>query len=164
MHRLPQVFPSTAKILFHHVKCGDFLAEFFFLRSHLIQTLAGLGLLMIDGVTACGGGGSDPSGYSQTTPGAGSTTATAAANGTIIELNASAWRLDMDWRWWRLAKEKGVKCSINPDAHSPRGLQDVLFGIRAARKGWLTRQDVINCLPLGEVEQALRAKVDKQMR
>lgn len=88
----------------------------------------------------------------------------AAANGTIIELNASAWRLDMDWRWWRLAKEKGVKCSINPDAHSPRGLQDVLFGIRAARKGWLTRQDVINCLPLGEVEQALRAKVDKQMR
>lgn len=85
----------------------------------------------------------------------------AAANGTIIELNASAWRLDMDWRWWRLAKEKGVKCSINPDAHSPRGLQDVLFGVRAARKGWLTRQDVINCLPLGEVEQALRAKVDR---
>lgn len=83
----------------------------------------------------------------------------AAANGTIIELNASAWRLDMDWRWWRLAKEKGVKCSINPDAHSPRGLQDVLFGVRAARKGWLTRQDVINCLPLGEVELALRAKV-----
>ncbi|MBB5037374.1 DNA polymerase/3'-5' exonuclease PolX [Prosthecobacter dejongeii] len=80
----------------------------------------------------------------------------AAATGTIIELNASAWRLDMDWRWWRLAKEKGVKCSINPDAHSTRGLQDVLFGVRAARKGWLTRKDVINCLPLGEVEQALR--------
>ncbi|GAA5144070.1 DNA polymerase/3'-5' exonuclease PolX [Prosthecobacter algae] len=80
----------------------------------------------------------------------------AAATGTIIELNASAWRLDMDWRWWRLAKEKGVKCSINPDAHSTRGLQDVLFGVRAARKGWLTRKDVINCLPLSEVEQALR--------
>jgi len=79
----------------------------------------------------------------------------AAATGTIIELNASAWRLDMDWRWWRLAKEKGVKCSINPDAHSTRGLQDVLFGIRAARKGWLTRRDVINCLPLGEVEAML---------
>jgi DNA polymerase (family 10) len=80
----------------------------------------------------------------------------AAATGTIIELNASAWRLDMDWRWWRLAKEKGVKCSINPDAHSTRGLQDVLFGVRAARKGWLTRKDVINCLPLAEVEAALR--------
>ena len=85
----------------------------------------------------------------------------AAANGTIIELNASAWRLDMDWRWWRLAKEKGVKCSINPDAHSTHGLQDVLFGVRAARKGWLTRSDVINCLPLGEVEEALRAKAKR---
>lgn len=80
----------------------------------------------------------------------------AAETGTIIELNASAWRLDMDWRWWRLAKEKGVKCSINPDAHSTLGLEDVLFGVRAARKGWLTRKDVINCLPLGEVEKALK--------
>lgn len=82
----------------------------------------------------------------------------AAATGTIIELNASAWRLDMDWRWWKLAKEKGVKCSINPDAHSTRGLQDVIYGIKAARKGWLTRKDILNCLPLVEVEQALQAK------
>ena len=80
----------------------------------------------------------------------------AAGTGTIIELNASAWRLDMDSRWWRLAKEKGVKCSINPDAHSTQGLQDVLFGVRAARKGWLTRKDVINCLPLAEVEMLLK--------
>jgi DNA polymerase (family 10) len=82
----------------------------------------------------------------------------AAATGTIIELNASAWRLDMDWRWWRLAVEKGVKCSINPDAHSTRGLQDVLFGVRAARKGWLTRKDVINCLPLGDIEKVIERK------
>ena len=82
----------------------------------------------------------------------------AAANGTIIELNASAWRLDMDWRWWKLAKEKGVKTSINPDAHSTEGLKDVVFGIQAARKGWLTRHDVLNCLPLAQVESALQAK------
>jgi DNA polymerase (family 10) len=82
----------------------------------------------------------------------------AAETGTIIELNASAWRLDMDWRWWKLAKEKGVKCSINPDAHSTRGLQDVIFGTKTARKGWLTRKDVINCLPLAEVEVVLKAK------
>ena len=81
-----------------------------------------------------------------------------AANGTIIELNASPWRLDMDWRWWRMAKEKGIKCSINPDAHSVHGLQDLWYGLHAARKGWLTRQDVINCLPLGKVEAALAAK------
>ncbi|MFM7605263.1 MAG: PHP domain-containing protein, partial [Prosthecobacter sp.] len=82
----------------------------------------------------------------------------AAATGTIIELNASGWRLDMDWRWWKLARDKGVKCSINPDAHSIVGLKDVIFGIRAARKGWLRREDVINTLPLGEVEKALKAK------
>jgi DNA polymerase (family 10) len=82
----------------------------------------------------------------------------AAETGTIIELNASGWRLDMDWRWWKLAREKGVKCSINPDAHSTHGLKDVIFGIRAARKGWLRREDVINTLPLGEVEQALAVK------
>jgi DNA polymerase (family 10) len=82
----------------------------------------------------------------------------AAETGTIIELNASAWRLDMDWRWWRLAKEKGVKCSINPDAHSTQGLQAVIYGIKAARKGWLTRNDVINCLPMAEVKMALGAK------
>jgi len=82
----------------------------------------------------------------------------AAETGTIIELNASAWRLDMDWRWWKLAKDKGVKCSINPDAHSTQGLQAVIYGVRAARKGWLTRKDVINCLSVAEVEEVLKAK------
>jgi DNA polymerase (family 10) len=82
----------------------------------------------------------------------------AAATGTIIEINANPWRLDMDWRWWKMAKEKGVKCSINPDAHSTRGLQDVFFGTRIARKGWLTREDVVNCLPLAQVTEALQAK------
>ena len=81
-----------------------------------------------------------------------------AATGTIVELNAHPARLDMDWRWWRLAKEKGVRCSINPDAHSTDGLQHLFFGIRSARKGWLTRADVINCLPLGEIEDILTAK------
>ncbi|HEY5892164.1 MAG TPA: DNA polymerase/3'-5' exonuclease PolX [Chthoniobacterales bacterium] len=82
----------------------------------------------------------------------------AAATGTIIELNASPWRLDMDWRWWHLAKEKGVKCSINPDAHSTHGLQDLWFGVAQARKGWLERGDVVNTLPLGKIETALKAK------
>jgi DNA polymerase (family 10) len=86
----------------------------------------------------------------------------AAATGTIIELNANPWRLDMDWRWWKLAKEKGVKTSINPDAHSTRGLQDVFYGVRSARKGWLTREDVVNCLPLDKVESALKAKRDRR--
>jgi len=82
----------------------------------------------------------------------------AAETGTWIELNANPRRLDMDWRWWPLAREKGVKCVINPDAHSTAGLQDLLFGIGAARKGWLERGDVINTLPLGLIEGALAEK------
>jgi DNA polymerase (family 10) len=82
----------------------------------------------------------------------------AAATGTIIELNANPRRLDLDWRWWPLAKEKGVKCAINPDAHSTSGLQDLIFGVGIARKGWLTKDDVINTLPLARMESVLKAK------
>ena len=82
----------------------------------------------------------------------------AAATGTIIELNANPRRLDMDWRWWPLAKEKGVQCAINPDAHHTDQLQYLWYGIGAARKGWLTRKDVVNTLPLGEIGEALTAK------
>ena len=82
----------------------------------------------------------------------------AAETRTVIELNANPRRLDMDWRWWPLAKKKGVKCAINPDAHSVSGLQDLIFGVGAARKGWLTRNDVINTLPLGRVEEELTIK------
>jgi DNA polymerase (family X) len=85
----------------------------------------------------------------------------AAATGTWIEINAAPKRLDLDWRWWPLAKQKGVKCVINPDAHRIERLQDLWFGIGAARKGWLTREDVMNCLPLGKIETALRAKRDR---
>ncbi len=82
----------------------------------------------------------------------------AAATGTIIELNANPRRLDMDWRWWPLAKAKGVKCSINPDAHHTSQLQFLKFGVGTARKGWLTRHDVVNTLPLGKIETVLTAK------
>ena len=46
-------------------------------------------------------------------------------------------------------------------AHARRGLQDLWFGVAQARKGWLTRADVVNCLPLGQVEAALAAKREK---
>ncbi len=86
---------------------------------------------------------------------------TAAGTGTWIELNAAPKRLDLDWRWWPLAKQKGVKCVINPDAHRTERLQDLWFGIGIARKGWLTKKEVVNCLPLGKIEALLRAKRKK---
>jgi DNA polymerase (family 10) len=85
----------------------------------------------------------------------------AAGTGTWIELNAAPKRLDLDWRWWPLAKQKGVKCVINPDAHRTERLQDLWFGIGIARKGWLTKSDVMNCLPLAKIETALQAKRGK---
>jgi len=82
----------------------------------------------------------------------------AARTGTWIELNAAPKRLDLDWRWWPMAKQKGVKCVINPDAHRAERLHDLWFGIGIARKGWLTKAEVMNCLPLGKIEKALATK------
>ncbi|MFD2257792.1 DNA polymerase/3'-5' exonuclease PolX [Luteolibacter algae] len=80
----------------------------------------------------------------------------AAATGTIIELNCSPMRLDMDWRWWKRARDKGVLCSINPDAHSRGGLHHLGLGVRVARKGWLRREDVLNTRSVQEVEEFLK--------
>jgi len=83
-----------------------------------------------------------------------------AASGTYIEINADPHRLDLDWRFCKRAKEMGIKFAINPDAHSIQGLHNIVYGIWSARKGWLSRQDVVNCLPLEEflnAAQELRA-------
>jgi DNA polymerase (family 10) len=71
--------------------------------------------------------------------------------GKIIELNAHPKRFDLDWRFCKVAKEKGVKISINPDAHSVDGLQLMKYGIGIARKGWIEKEDVLNTLSLKEI-------------
>jgi DNA polymerase (family 10) len=86
----------------------------------------------------------------------------AAATGTWIELNAAPKRLDLDWRWWPLAKQKAVKCVIDPDAHRTERLQDLWYGVGIARKGWLTTVDVVNCLPLVKIESALQTKRNRE--
>jgi DNA polymerase (family 10) len=79
----------------------------------------------------------------------------AARTGTWIELNCSSWRMDMDWRWWRLARDRGVKCVINPDAHRTAQFATLRHGVTAARKGWLRREDVMNTRTLQEITRAL---------
>ncbi len=76
---------------------------------------------------------------------------TCAREGTAIEINASPRRLDLDWRYCRMAREKGVKLVINPDAHSTRTLDHVRYGVNVARKGWLERKNVLNCLSTDEL-------------
>jgi DNA polymerase (family 10) len=73
--------------------------------------------------------------------------AAAARTRTVIEMNANPWRLDMDWRHWKMARDAGVLCAINPDAHSTQGLQHLRFGVETARKGWLRAGDVLNTRP-----------------
>jgi len=77
--------------------------------------------------------------------------AAAAKHQVAIEINANPHRLDLDWRFLKKAKEAGVKFSINPDAHSINGLSDTFLGVGIARKGWLTKDDVINTKSLEEI-------------
>jgi DNA polymerase (family 10) len=72
-----------------------------------------------------------------------------------VELNASPYRLDLDWRLCKRAKELGVPVVINPDAHSIKGLGDIDYGVMVARKGWLESGDVLNSLSADEMNHRL---------
>jgi len=75
----------------------------------------------------------------------------AAEHDVVVELNCDPRRMELDWRWWPLAASLGVRCAINPDAHSTLALENVRLGAEIARKGWLTTDDVLNCQPLDHV-------------
>jgi DNA polymerase (family 10) len=81
-----------------------------------------------------------------------------AATGTWVELNASPYRFDMDWRLWPYAKSKGVRCVINCDAHRFEQAGYLRLGAGIARKGWLTKEDVVNTLPLEKLKKELKRK------
>lgn len=79
-----------------------------------------------------------------------------AANKVHIELNAHPYRLDIDWRWIPYCLEKGVKISINPDAHHREGFHDMYYGVCTARKGMLTKEMCLNAMPLNELISAFK--------
>lgn len=81
-----------------------------------------------------------------------------ALHGVVIEINASPWRLDLDWRWIRYCMDKGVLLSINPDAHQKEGYFDMHYGVNVARKGGLTKAMTFNALNLLEMEAYLKKK------
>jgi DNA polymerase (family X) len=81
-----------------------------------------------------------------------------AETGTWIELNAAPQRFDLDWRLWPYAKSKGVKCVIDCDAHRLEHAGFLRLGAGIARKGWLTKEDVINALPLPKLMKELKRK------
>ena len=78
-----------------------------------------------------------------------------AANGVVIEINASPYRLDLDWRWIEYALDRNVMLSINPDAHEMQGYHDMHYGVAVARKGGLTKNMTFNAFGLVEMDAYL---------
>lgn len=68
----------------------------------------------------------------------------AAEHNTAIEINANPYRLDLDWRHGNKAKEVGLMSSINPDAHSKKGIDYIPYGVRIARKAKFEKERIIN--------------------
>jgi DNA polymerase (family 10) len=78
-----------------------------------------------------------------------------AHHNVVIEINAHPRRLDIDWRWIEYAVEKGVLLSINPDAHFLTGFDDVKYGVLAAQKGGLTKENNLSSFDLPAFENWL---------
>jgi DNA polymerase (family 10) len=81
-----------------------------------------------------------------------------AEHNVVIEINASPYRLDIDWRWIPYCIEKGVLLSINPDAHNTAGYHDMEYGVKVARKGGLTSKYTLNALNFEEIEKVFAKK------
>ncbi len=79
--------------------------------------------------------------------------AAAAENNTVLEINGSPSRLDLDPRFVRMAKDAGVLLAVNTDAHAIRQLAHRQSGLNVARRGWLTKSEVINTYTLEELRE-----------
>ncbi len=85
-----------------------------------------------------------------------------AANNVVIELNAHPRRLDIDWTFINAALEKNVLISINPDAHSIDGYDDCKYGVLAAQKTLLTKEQNLSSFSLQQFEAFLKKQLDKR--
>lgn len=79
-----------------------------------------------------------------------------------LELNASPYRLDLNDRWLRVAKEAGVGVVINTDSHNARSLEDMRYGVMMARRAWLAPEDVLNSKPLEALLEELSGKKSRR--
>lgn len=84
-----------------------------------------------------------------------------AANNVAIEINASPYRLDLDWRNIYYAREKGCIIAINPDAHSLGDIRKTKYGINVARKAGLQPEEVLNCFAFDDLVNYLNRKIKK---
>ncbi len=87
--------------------------------------------------------------------------AAAAETNTAMELNANPWRLDLRDTHLRMAVDMGVMIAINTDAHHAADFDLLAYGVLTARRGWVERQHVVNCLTAAGLKDYLRAKRKK---
>src|SRR5690606_22860388 len=80
----------------------------------------------------------------------------AAATGTCLEINASPERLDLKDVHARSARDAGVRLAVNTDAHRVEGLDQISYGVTVARRAWLEKKHVLNCLSLDELLRTLK--------
>ncbi|MCG0274541.1 MAG: DNA polymerase/3'-5' exonuclease PolX [Thermosediminibacteraceae bacterium] len=83
---------------------------------------------------------------------------TAAETNTLLEINSTPDRLDLNDNLARKAKEMGVKLVINTDTHELEGLKDIKYGVWVARRGWLEKEDVVNTRPLSQLLEIFNKK------
>lgn len=74
----------------------------------------------------------------------------------MLEINANPYRLDLDWHWAKIAKMHNVMLVINPDAHNLSGFADVKYGVKIARKAFLSKEDILNTRNLSTVKEFLK--------
>ncbi|HOC39507.1 MAG TPA: DNA polymerase III, partial [Thermodesulfobacteriota bacterium] len=82
----------------------------------------------------------------------------AAASETVLEINGYPERLDLNDTACRLAKEKGALLGIGTDAHTAEHMDYLELGLAVARRGWLEKDDVLNCLSKDELKKKLARK------
>ena len=77
----------------------------------------------------------------------------AVEHNTAIEINANPRRFDLDWRYGYKAKEAGLLTSVNPDAHTTDGIDDIRYGVMIARKAKFDKERVLCAWPAGKLEK-----------
>lgn len=82
----------------------------------------------------------------------------AAEKNVAIEVNGDPRRMDLDWRYLKRAHELGITIEIGPDAHSVAGLDNTIFGVNVARKGWIEKSKVLNARSAGDIVEFARAR------
>lgn len=73
-----------------------------------------------------------------------------------VEINGDPYRLDLEPRWVREARKRRIKFVISVDAHSMGALNNLKFGVAMARRGWVTKREVLNTLPPASFMKAVR--------